>query len=62
MMLIDIDCPNCGCKIHIEPEQRKGKWILYEEMRGFPDWKCSECGGSGRGDYYYCPWCATAME
>lgn len=20
MKLIDIDCPNCGCKIHIEPE------------------------------------------
>ena len=45
-----------------QPEPRKGKWILHEEIKGFPDWICSECGGSGRGDYHYCPWCMAAME
>lgn len=28
MRLIDINCPNCGCKIHVEPEQR---WIPCSE-------------------------------
>ena len=44
------------------PERKKGKWILHEEIKGFPDWICSECGGSGRGDYYFCPWCKTDMR
>lgn len=43
-------------------EPKRGKWILREKIKGYPDWICSECGKSGRGDYYFCPWCKTDMR
>lgn len=45
-----------------EPERKTGKWILIDNYDGWPDWKCSQCGGSGRGDYPYCPWCNADMR
>lgn len=30
MRLIDINCPNCGCKIHVEPEPEP-RWIPCSE-------------------------------
>lgn len=30
MRLIDINCPNCGCKIHVEPEPEP-QWIPCSE-------------------------------
>ena len=39
-----------------------GKWRLVDKKDGFPDWICSVCGSSGRGDYMYCPWCNARMD
>ena len=30
MELVDINCPNCGCKIHVEPEPEP-QWIPCSE-------------------------------
>ena len=62
MRLIDINCPNCGCKIHVEPERKKGKWI--------DDCSCSVCHWIHENDdccvlltdYKYCPNCGAKME
>lgn len=55
MRLIDIDCPNCGCKIHIESEiirceDCKHKPTLDEDGElNFPTYRCPcQCE-----DYYY---------
>ena len=45
-----------------QPERKKGKWILHTEIKGFPDWICTECGGSGRDDYCFCPNCGADMR
>ena len=39
-----------------------GHWILEEKTKWFPDWKCSICGGSGRGDHIFCEWCGAKMD
>lgn len=44
------------------PERNVGKWIDTTEQIGFPNWGCSCCGSSGRGDYKFCPWCGARME
>lgn len=46
----------------VQPERKTGKWICIDNGDGFPDWLCSECGNSGRGDYSYCPWCNADMR
>ena len=46
----------------VQPERKKGKWMLYDKHDGFPEWKCSKCDGNGRGDYFYCPWCNADMR
>ena len=43
-------------------EVRHGKWELDNSKVGWPDWKCSICHGSGRGDYLVCPWCGAYMR
>lgn len=45
-----------------QPEQNVGKWTMTVDRGGFTDWFCSSCGGSGRGDYHFCPWCSAKME
>lgn len=42
-------------------ELRHGRWILGGE-EGWPKWTCSVCGGDGRGDYTFCPWCGASMD
>lgn len=44
------------------PNQKVGKWQVMVDRGGFTDWFCSLCGGSGRGDYSFCPWCSAKME
>ena len=46
----------------IEPKPKTGEWILIDNHDGWPDWKCSQCWGSGRGDYHYCPYCGADMR
>ena len=41
---------------------KRGRWEVIDKGHGFIDWKCSVCGGSGRGDYLICPWCGAAMD
>ena len=42
---------------------RHGHWeMIVDDRSGFVDWKCSVCGGSGRGDYFICPWCGARMD
>ena len=38
-----------------------GEWIMITDKNYFTDWKCSLCGGSGRGDYLFCPNCGARM-
>ena len=62
MKLINIDCPNCGCKIHVEPEQRKwGEWIEQLDNAGYPCYQCSKCGEYKLTTYNYCPDCGAYM-
>lgn len=42
--------------------EKTGKWLDTTKEIGWPRWTCSACGGDGRGDYMYCPWCGTRME
>lgn len=53
---------NFAIKALEQPERKTGKWICIDNGDGFPDWLCSECGKSGRGDYSYCPWCNADMR
>lgn len=39
-----------------------GEWNDTTENWGWPKWSCSVCGGDGRGDYKYCPWCGADMR
>ena len=41
--------------------EKHGHWKLVDKGHDFYDWRCSSCGGSGRGDYNYCPWCGAKM-
>ena len=43
-------------------EVKRGRWEVVDKGHGFSDWKCSVCGGSGRGDYLICPWCGARMD
>lgn len=42
--------------------ERHGHWTLIDKGHNFYDWECSICGGSGRGDYAFCPWCGVIMD
>lgn len=45
-----------------EPQKEKtGKWLDTTKEIGWPRWTCSACGGDGRGDYMFCPWCGARM-
>ena len=46
----------------IKAEPQHGHWTLIDKGHNFYDWKCSICGGSGRGDYAFCPWCGAVMD
>lgn len=41
---------------------RHGHWTLIDKGHNFYDWECSICGGSGRGDYLFCPYCGAVMD
>lgn len=41
---------------------KHGRWVDATKEIGWPVWKCSVCGGDGRGDYFVCPWCGAKME
>lgn len=45
----------------VQPKQ-KGRWVDATKEIGWPIWKCSVCGGNGRGDYFVCPWCGADMR
>ena len=76
MRLVDLDDDRhyyCGCdgeyeKWNIDPEVpvidpvKHGRWIDATKEIGWPVWKCSVCGGDGRGDYFVCPWCGARMD
>ncbi len=47
MELIDINCPNCGCKIHVEPEPEP-QWIPCSERlpeKYIGQWLCCTSDG-----------------
>lgn len=51
------------CELVALPSAEKtGKWLDTTKEIGFPRWTCSACGGDGRGDYMFCPWCGARME
>ena len=41
--------------------EKTGKWLDTTKEIGWPRWTCSACGGDGRGDYMFCPWCGARM-
>lgn len=41
---------------------KHGRWLDATKEIGWPVWKCSVCGGNGRGDYFMCPWCGAKMD
>lgn len=41
---------------------KHGRWADTTETVGWPKWSCSVCGGDGRGDYEFCPWCGARMD
>lgn len=41
---------------------KHGRWLDATKEIGWPIWKCSVCGGDGRGDYFVCPWCGAKMD
>ena len=42
---------------------RHGRWIMeFDKKTQSTNWRCSACGGCGRGDYKRCPWCGAKME
>ena len=43
-------------------EVRHGHWETIDKGHFFYDWKCSNCGGSGRADYRFCPNCGAKMD
>lgn len=45
-----------------EHSEKRGRWIDNTEAVGWPKWNCSVCGGVGRGDYKFCPWCGARMD
>lgn len=46
----------------IQAGQKHGRWVDATKEIGWPVWKCSVCGGNGRGDYFVCPWCGAKMR
>lgn len=48
----------------IEPERKKGKWVVKEEdWRKQQSWhECSECGFATSRQYNFCPNCGTKMD
>lgn len=46
----------------IKAELPHGHWTLIDKGHHFYDWECSICGGSGRGDYAFCPYCGAVMD
>lgn len=46
----------------IPSAEKTGKWLDTTKEIGFPKWTCSACGGDGRGDYKFCPWCGARMD
>ena len=75
---IDVACPNCGCKIHIEPERKTGRWEEIEviaeayDIAGVKTWaskmQCDQCGFSTFAiegcfsQYHFCPNCGASMS
>ena len=47
--------------VEAEPVKH-GRWIDTTVTVGWPKWSCSVCGGDGRGDYKFCPWCGARMD
>lgn len=43
-------------------EIRHGHWETIDKGHFFYDWKCSNCGASGRADYLFCPNCGAKMD
>ena len=50
-----------GTTERLPSAERTGEWIMITDKNYFTDWKCSLCGGSGRGDYLFCPNCGARM-
>lgn len=42
--------------------EQHGHWTLIDKGHNFYNWECSICGGSGRGDYLFCPYCGAVMD
>lgn len=65
-MWIDVACPNCGCKIHIEPEHKPAHWIVYEVANTEEEqpiaWQCPNCDEVVDCKYNFCPECGQEFE
>lgn len=58
---IVIDAIRNAPTVEAEPIKH-GRWIDTTETVGWTKWNCSVCGGGGRGDYKFCPWCGSRMD
>lgn len=56
------DLIESAVKMIMRLEERHGHWTLIDKGHNFYDWECSICGGSGRGDYDFCPYCGAVMD
>lgn len=45
----------------VEPERKKGKWIVHLYSLGMDRYECSECEERCNLGYHFCPNCGTEM-
>ena len=45
----------------VEPERKKGKWIVHDYALGRERYECAECKGRCDLEYNFCPNCGAEM-
>ena len=45
----------------IEPERKKGEWVVHDYALGRERYECTECKGRCNLEYNFCPHCGSEM-
>ena len=46
----------------VEPERRKGTWVVHDYALGRERYECTECRGRCDLEYNFCPHCGMEMR
>lgn len=46
----------------VEPEQKKGEWVVHDYALGRERYECTECKGRCDLEYNFCPHCGADMR